>query len=175
MNKLIPLEFNRKHIEDILFANNSVNYFRNEEARKTLPWAIFFTILVASILFYNNYREVYWQIYLVTAPMLLYYTISYYKTARFIFQYKKSIKSWMDNISKYNKHHLEITENSISVVMDNDITLQTWSSILSCKMDEVRIALKGSEQFYLPARSMSQEDYIFLQETIKRKIKNDEL
>ena len=66
-----------------------------------------------------------------------------------------------------------MTENSIALTMDEQVTIQKWSIITYCKMDDKRITLKGESQIFLPAVSMTGDEYEFLKEIISKKLGED--
>ena len=88
--------------------------------------------------------------------------------------YKSGIKKWLDHIASFTAHSIELTESSISVIMDDEKTIQTWSSIKACKINEQRMVLQGEEQFYIPSNAMTREEYAFLKEFVEKKIKSVE-
>lgn len=174
MDKVIELNFNRKDIEEILLANNAGSYFKSEKTKDSFPSMLFFSALLTLLAIVDWMGEVYLFFYVTVVPFWIYNTISYWVSAKEIHTYKSGITKWLDHIASYTSHSIELTENSISVIMDDEKTIQTWKSIKACKINEQRMVLQGEEQFYIPSKAMTREEYALLKEFVEKKIKSEE-
>lgn len=173
MNKEIILSVKRKEIEKLFLSKKGGNYFTSELLIEPFLYSVICIILVIGLIILEQFIEIPSLFYIVVVPITVFFVWQYFLMVRGLFKHKKSIKDWLDYVESFKNFKVNVTENSISLTMDEQVTIQKWSIITYCKMDDKRITLKGESQIFLPAVSMTGDEYEFLKEIISKKLGED--
>ena len=169
MTRTIQLHIDRKDIESIFLPEHQNNIFKGESVRDRFQASLFFTFLLVVIIYIDIKHSVFYLIYLMVIPIWIYTTVSYFIRLNKILVYRKSIKSWINSF-EHARCSLDLNEDAITLNMDEAINILKWETIQYSLINEKRIVVKGEIQIFLPASSMSAEEFAFLKELIIRKV-----
>jgi len=175
MDREIVLNFKRDEVEKLFMPKEDGSYLTGKYFAPSLGYALLFSVILSLLIFLERFGNVPFGLYIFIAPLAAIYLGKYIFRVIEIYRYKKSIHTWLDHVSKYKDFRVHISDASISLSMDEVRTIQKWSAIHYCTMDERRIKLKGETEFLLPASCMTKDEFTFLREAITNRLSKDVL
>ena len=170
MNREIILSVKRNEMEKLFLSKSEGNYFTSEILIEPFRYSVICIIILIGVISLDQFFKIPTFCYIVIVPVTAYFVYQYYFMVKGLYNHKKSIKDWLDYVESFTNFKVNMSENSIALTMDEQVTIQKWSSITYCKMDDKRITLKGESQVFLPAVSMTGDEFQFLKEIITRKL-----
>ena len=170
--KTIDLVFRRKDFEEIYFRNNQGNIYFGPNIK--VPFLLL-CIVVVTFLFalYHSISEDRYIVFTVISFFcLLLVGYSYSRQANQVWKWKKSINSYLNDLSLFKSHKIILTDTSFCLNQDAEETIEKWSEIKKAILKEDYIYLYGSQSYFFPRKSMTEEDYKRLWDIVKDKIRN---
>lgn len=170
--KIIPLNFNRDHLEELYHLKEYRNLFVNRRTRGYLFTVIACASTFLISIFYSIFSNKLIVLSVVSFLGLLFSLIILYLIARPFKKYKRSIVDWIDLMETYSNQKLILTENSFALIQDETETIEKWETISNVKIAPNYISIKGAEQFIFPKASMAENDFEHLSSFVSRLMKN---
>jgi len=96
---------------------------------------------------------------------------NYIHTFKKLVEWKKSIQVYLDREEKYSKNKLILSDEYFSLIQDEKETIEHWSNFKKVQIEENYISLDGKENYLIPKKSMSAENYKLLKDFISEKLK----
>ncbi|HBU77661.1 MAG TPA: hypothetical protein DEF18_06120 [Muricauda sp.] len=95
----------------------------------------------------------------------------YLGAAKNVKKWRLQVKNYLDAQEKYSKHVLIANEYYLSIVQNDEETIEKWTNIERVKIFDSHIWILGIENFLIPAKSMSKREYDELRSLISKKFK----
>ena len=141
----------------------------SEYVKERFQTALFFSALLAILIFFGIDNPVGIFTGLLIVPLWLYNTVTYIYRARKIIMYRNSIRGWIDSFE--NKTcSIELNEESITLKMDEEVIVITWPAVRYSLINEKRISIQSDIQIFLPASAMTSEEYAYLRSMVIKKV-----
>ncbi|QCX01341.1 YcxB family protein [Aggregatimonas sangjinii] len=86
-------------------------------------------------------------------------------------KWRRQIKEYLDSQEKYESHKIVVTDEYFSIIQDNEETIEKWSNFKRVKIFDSHIWLLGTENFIIPAKSMSPLEFNNLKRLVSTKFK----
>jgi hypothetical protein len=166
--KTIPLKYSKKDFEEIYFRDNRENLFFSP-ITKTLT-ITFITLSIITIIFYfggfwgiDNWGMLYLLLFFLTINL-----IRLVIGVLAVLKWRNSIYKYLETMEKYNKIEARVLTDFINVILDDKEDFIHWNEFKRIEMNDNFIALEGKVNYLFPKKSMSEEDYIFFKESLKK-------
>ena len=90
--------------------------------------------------------------------------------------WKKSIESYLAEVRKYDSQWLTLNPHTLQISNSDETIIEKWENIKQVSIKRDYISLKGDSQisYIFPEKSMTPEQFITLQEFIRKVINKDE-
>ncbi|NML56143.1 hypothetical protein [Chryseobacterium cheonjiense] len=170
--KIIFLKPNRKDFEEIYFTGNQGSLFFSPTTRgKTVTTIIIGLILVILFLFKDDFtKEKSGVLYFVSFLFLLcavFLSVSINKVSR----WKKQVAHYLTKLESCKIYEIRMDENFFTVNIDGDKETSEWKDFDFFDSNNEFISIEGKYNYMFPRKSMSEKDYSFLKQVLKKKIK----
>ena len=129
MDKEIILSVKRKEIEKLFLSKKEDNYFTSKLLIEPFLYSVICIILFIGLIILEQFFEIPSLFYLVVVPVTVFFVWQYFRMVRGLYKHKKSIKDWLDYVESFKNFKINVTENSIALTMDEQLTIQNWSII----------------------------------------------
>lgn len=163
-----------KDIEDlraIYYRDNNQKYFFGPNTKKQ---SIYLTIAIIAFPFFAVYAlnlNDSWFFILgsVFLSLLIY---DYWKVAKPIIEWKKSVESFLKKAEKTKDLRLKYNEDFFVHIQDNEQLKQNWEVVDKAIINNRFIWLFSDTNILLPKNSMSESEYNTLKDVISSNVKN---
>ncbi|WBX72960.1 hypothetical protein PG913_08615 [Tenacibaculum pacificus] len=168
----IELTFVRKDFEEVYFNGNQANYFKSQTVKKPFQ-NILISGLIFSLLLYNTITENSGHILtIVLGIFFVYNTTLFLIKAYEIFKRRSKVKKYLDDVEKIKSHKLILTDTSFEIIQEHEKTIEKWTDFKSSESNDLFIYLLSEKENYLiPSKSMTEQEYIELTNIVTEKIK----
>ncbi len=168
----IRLNFKKNHFEEIYFRNGNEKIFFSKTVKEHTYIVLFFGTLFLSSLIYSISTNTGWGIFiLLCIPMILSF-LMWLHMVRIVLKWRKSIKRYIEKICAYSNYKVVLSENTFSIIADNDETIEKWSELKQVEIDDLSLILHAVDNYMFPKKSISAEEFDFLKTEIGNKVKN---
>lgn len=169
--KIIILKPNRKDFEEIYFTGNQGSLFFSPTTRgKTVTTIIIGLILVILFLFKDDFtKEKSGILYFVSFLFLLcavFLSVSINKVSR----WKKQVAHYLTKLENCKIYEIRMDENFFTVNIDGDKETSEWKDFEFFDSNNEFINIEGKYNYMFPRKSMSEKDYSFLKQVLKKNI-----
>lgn len=169
--KIIILKPNRKDFEEIYFTGNQGSLFFSPTTRgKTVTTIIIGLILVILFLFKDDFtKEKSGILYFVSFLFLLcavFLSVSINKVSR----WKKQVAHYLTKLESCKIYEIRMDENFFTVNIDGDKETSEWKDFELFDSNNEFINIEGKYNYMFPRKSMSEKDYSFLKQVLKKNI-----
>lgn len=166
----IDLNFDRRFFEEIYYKNNNGNIFFNPQTKNYTIAVLILTL--ALVLTRSNYsiQSNNWGMFYFTLLLEIVAVINLIIRIISIIKWKKSIKKYLDFVASHKKFKLIADENTITIMLDENITKEKWTELKSCEINDNYISIASKYDYFLPKKAMSETEYQNLKNIITKKI-----
>lgn len=161
MSLEIELTFNRKDFEEIYFNKNQGLYFRSISNLKALVLFIL-SVVIFSLILSHNLEDtsgslmplfIFGIITLITCGNIIDVTCETWKV-------RKKVKLYLDNVEKYRRHHISLTNENFKIIQDKEITQEKWTDITSLTVTSTFVhMISKTETYLIPKKSMTELEF----------------
>ena len=170
--KIIDLQFSRKDFEDLYFDGKNNSILKSRYVRGSLlVLVVTVTLLIASIVQSLVTDSTSWLV-AVLVIALLFSLSAYVWQATNLIKWRSKIRKYIDTTSKIKKNTLVLTSESLAVIQDDVETITKWTAFSTATIAHNHIYLKADTDYLFPRKSMTDEEYDFLVELTRSKIKS---
>lgn len=167
----IDLKFTRKDFEELYFQKNQGNYFSNESTKMPFVYALIATLVFIYLLFSSIREKSDYAVTFFAGIFFLVTTQNFISKANSIRKRNLSIKKYLDKVEKIKKSKLELTENSFSLIQDNEYVIEKWANFTNIENKDDYIFLVSNKETYLiPKKSMTENEFSNLCSFIVKKV-----
>ncbi|WP_294296724.1 YcxB family protein [uncultured Chryseobacterium sp.] len=169
--RVIVLKPKRKDFEEIYFNGNQGSLFFSATTRgKTITTIVVGAILLIVFIFRNDFtREKAGILYFVSFLFLLcavFLSVSINKVSR----WKKQVNHYLTKLENCSIYEIRFDENFFTVNIDGEKETSEWKDFEYFDSNNDCIVLEGKYSYMFPKRSMSEKDYSFLKQVLKKNI-----
>ncbi|HAO08748.1 MAG TPA: hypothetical protein DCQ50_17620 [Chryseobacterium sp.] len=167
--RIIPLRYNRTDFEEIYFKDNQGSLFFSPTTKNktifTLVIGVILTVLHLGNLVSLDNIGVYYFLNFVFFGSILYLLAAFITIVR----WKKVITKYLKSLDNSSFFQLELTEMFLIINIDHQEDYIQWKEFTKVESKNDYIFLQSGIQNYLfPKKAMSEEDYIFFKESLKK-------
>lgn len=167
MAVIIPLTVHRKEIKKIYYANGNLRLFLGPKT--ILPFGIFLGALVCIILIEFFIPVNHWRLFL-SIFLLFASLLKYLIAASTIWQARKSITTFLDEIDRIKQHTIVYDDATFQLIQDEIIHAVEWSNFTGVQFGEDFFHLAGETDFLIPRSAMTDMQFEDLAAFVKRKL-----
>jgi hypothetical protein len=171
MKTEIGITYRREDFEEIFFKDRAGDYFRSESVRGSFSAMAILGITLFMTLIYATFYSVYPLIVWLLALMFVTHLVNYVRAARKLYRWKKEVKDYLDSTERYRQYSIILSAESFTIRRDDEDVIEKWENFKSAYLSDAYIRLYGQENFFIPSKSMSSDEYQVLREAISEKIK----
>ncbi len=169
--RVIVLKPKKKDFEEIYFNGNQGSLFFSATTRgKTITTIVVGAILLIVFIFRNDFtREKAGILYFVSFLFLLcavFLSVSINKVSR----WKKQVNHYLTKLENCSIYEIRFGENFFTVNIDGEKETSEWKDFEYFDSNNDCIVLEGKYSYMFPKRSMSEKDYSFLKQVLKKNI-----
>lgn len=169
--KVIVLKPKRKDFEEIYFSGNQGSLFFSPTSRgKTVTTIVIGLIMVILFLFRDEFtKEKSGILYFVSFLFLLcavFLSVSINKVSR----WKKQVAHYLNKIENCKVYEIRVEENFFTVNINGDKETSEWKDFEFFDSNNEFISIEGKYSYMFPRKSMSEKDYSFLKQILKKNI-----
>lgn len=169
---VIILKPKRKDFEEIYFSGNQGSLFFSPVTRgKTVTTIVVAVILIILFLFKDDFsKEKSGILYFVSFLFLLcavFLSVSINKVSR----WKKQVTHYLTKLESCNIYEIRMDEDFFTVNIDGDKETSEWKDFEFFDGNNEFISIEGKYSYMFPRKSMSEKDYSFLKQILKKNIK----
>ena len=113
-----------------------------------------------------------WGIFTITTVIFVLVLNQLIKKMAPELKWERSIRDFLDEQAKFISRKLTLSENTLTLKRDTDITIMRWKDFKKVVIDDKAISLYGDETFVFPKKSMNWHDFDLLRNEILLRIKN---
>jgi hypothetical protein len=168
----INLNFRRKDFEEIYSTNNAGSYIKDESIKTIFRNLMITVASVFCLLIYSYYKNSY-GFFKASLIVLGVFCIAYFDQAIGIKRWRKSVKIYFEIQEKFKNNKLIVTDSYFSIIQDSTESLEKWSNLERAKISDKFIWLLGNENYLIPAKSMTKDDYEKFRRVVSEKFKQD--
>jgi hypothetical protein len=166
----IILNFNKKDFEDIFFRDGNEKIFFSPSTKEGTKLSLIFGSICLILLIFGIFTDKLWFLFFFVLLAFIIQSIRSITEISKILKWRKGVKKYLENTSKYQSNKLVITEQTFSILQDKNETIELWSNFKRVEMREDVIFLYGQEQFIFPKKSMKLDDYEMFVTMVRKKI-----
>lgn len=166
----IELNFSRQNFEEIYFKDYQGDYFRSKTTKISFRTLVVSTLLLIAIIIYSLIKDTYTFLVICCIAFAI-VGFNYIKTFLILKKWKTQIYEFLDSEERYNHHKLILSDSYFSIIQDDKETIEKWSNFSSVKVLDNYISLEGKENFLIPSKSMTTENYSILKKIVSEKLK----
>lgn len=172
--KVIVLKPKRKDFEEIYFSGNQGSLFFSSTTRgKTITTIVVAIILLIVFVFRNDFtKEKAGILYFVSFLFLLcavFLSVSINKVSR----WKKQVNNYLSKLENCKIYEIRFDENFFTVNIDGEKETSEWKDFTYFDNNNEFITVEGKYSYMFPRKSMSEKEYSFLKQVLKKNIKTD--
>jgi hypothetical protein len=167
----INIKFDRKAFESMYFNNYEDSYLIGPKTKIRFIAALVISILMPIIT--ASGHAIYPMIVLLSWVVFLIVWVDYLMMIYKIGKWKKEVVKKLDEQSQVQSMKIQLTEDSITLLEDGNISSEQWSNFTQCQMSAEFILLNGETDYFFPSSSMSPENYKIVTRIVKSKINQD--
>lgn len=168
MRTEFELIFDPSFFQEIYFADNKGSYFLSATTkRKTITLVVVSILFILCLVLFRN-REL---LILISSFIFVVCLVDYLNAAFKLWRWKKTVNEYLKVTGTYSKHIISITDNAFSVKQDNEEHIEKWESIKSVDIGPNFLTISGKQNYIIPNRSLSPEDYRQLTELVSEMAK----
>ena len=171
-NKKIKLIFRRQDFEDIYFKNGQGDIFWGKPVMQYFVIVLVFASIVVISLAYSLFTDLLWGIPIVFLFLLIISLFQYMRQVSPIIKWKKQVVNYLDDLVKIKNQEIILTNEALTTIQDDQVTITKWISFTKATLDNESITLVGNDNYLFPKKSMSINDYKYLEEFISGKVQN---
>ncbi|MDN4013954.1 YcxB family protein [Chryseobacterium gambrini] len=169
--KVIVLKPKRKDFEEIYFSGNQGNLFFSSTTRgKTITTIVIAVILLIVFVFRNDFtKEKAGILYFVSFLFLLcavFLSVSINKVSR----WKKQVNNYLNKLENCEIYEIRFDENFFTVNIDGEKETSEWKDFTYFDSNNEFITVEGKYSYMFPKKSMSEKEYSFLKQVLKKNI-----
>lgn len=166
----IELKFNRKDFEELYFINGRGSYIKDEVIKSSFRNLLISGFVSMGLYIYSIVKSNY-DLFFFSLIFLAIFFFVYIGAAKNVKKWRLQIKNYLDAQEKYSKHVLVANDDYLSIVQNDEETIEKWTNIERVKIFDSHIWILGIENFLIPAKSMSKKEYAELRGLISKKFK----
>lgn len=166
----IELNFSRQNFEEIYFKDHQGDYFRSKTTKTSFRTLVVSTILLIAIYVYSFIKDTY-TFLIFCCIVFTFVAFNYIKTFLILKKWKTQIYEFLDGEEKYKQHKLILSDNYFSIIQDEKETIEKWDNLSSAKISDDFILIEGKENFIIPRKSMTTENYSTMRKIVSEKLK----
>lgn len=169
--KVIVLKPKRKDFEDIYFSGNQGSLFFSSTTRgKMITTIVVGLILLIMFFFKDDFsKEKFGILYFVSFLFLLcavFLSVSINKVSR----WKKQVNSYLNKLENCKIYEIRFDDNFFTVNINEDKETSEWKDFSYFDSNNEFITVEGKYSYMFPRKSMSEKDYSFLKQVLKKNI-----
>ncbi|MEA1847352.1 hypothetical protein U9K52_00375 [Chryseobacterium sp. MHB01] len=169
--KVIVLKPKRIDFEEIYFNGNQGSLFFSPTTKgKTVTTIIVAVILLILFIFKDDFsKEKSGILYFVSFLFLLcavFLSVSINKVSR----WKKQVAHYLNKIENCKVYEIRMEENFFTVNINGDKETSEWKDFEFFDSNNEFISIEGKYSYMFPRKSMSEKDYSFLKQVLKKNI-----
>lgn len=170
--KKIELTFRREDFEEIYFKDRQESIYLNETIKPHFISLFILLILLISSLYYYYHTNELPVVPIILSCIFLIQLIVYIIRARVILKWKNQVTSYINSLAKINKHSIFLSEESLTIIQDNETIISKWIVFTKATINDESILLFGNDNYVFPKKSMGIRDYEYLKNFISSKFQN---
>ncbi len=169
--KVIILKPKKQDFEEIYFNGNQGSLFFSSTTRgKTITTIVIGAILLILLIFRNDFtQEKAGILYFVSFLFLLcavFLSVSINKVSK----WKKQVNRYLTKLENCNIYEIRFDENFFTVNIDGEKETSEWKDFSYFDSNNEFIIMEGKYSYMFPRKSMSEKDYSFLKQVLKKNI-----
>lgn len=169
--KVIVLKPKKKDFEEIYFSGNQGSLFFSSTTRgKTITTIVVAVILLIVFVFRNDFtKEKAGILYFVSFLFLLcavFLSVSINKVSR----WKKQVHNYLNKLENCKIYEIRFDENFFTVNIDGEKETSEWKDFTYFYSNNEFITVEGKYSYMFPRKSMSEKEYSFLKQVLKKNI-----
>jgi len=168
----INLNFNKADFEEVYFKNRENNMLFSKLIKKQFMLSLIFGTLSLASLIYFTMSNKSWGIFTITTVIFVLVLNQLIKKMAPELKWERSIRDFLDEQAKFISRKLTLSENTLTLKRDTNITIMRWKDFKKVVIDDKAISLYGDETFVFPKKSMNWHDFDLLRNEILLRIKN---
>lgn len=174
LRKTIVLKYDRKSFEEIYLGDNHFKTFFNKKAKRYATLFLIFLILFCFSFsgFWHSAANAYFGFASFSAIFML---IALFKL--FLVIYPKistvrQVKPFLDNVEKISSCKVILSENAFVYIEDSKEVIEKISEIKKAQIEDKYIFINtNSQQYLIPAKSVSEGEYLYIKRWLTEKMK----
>jgi prepilin signal peptidase PulO-like enzyme (type II secretory pathway) len=156
----INIKYNRTDFEEILFSNNSGNYFKSHFTKKPFFHLIISGLIFALFILFTNNEQSPQIALIVFGLFFIYYVIWYLINARKVYLRRKEVKKYLDKLDAQSTRKLILKKDCFCLQIDNQTYSEKWIDIVNKEIHDLYLFLVSRNETYLiPKKSISETDW----------------
>jgi hypothetical protein len=162
-------------IKEIYFANGNGSVFTYRQTKTALLAALAFAVLSGFFYLLSFTNQVVWIFLLdLSVWAVVGFILVFSFRAEKYFKWKKGVRTYLKELSKYDKQYLNLTELSFELINTDETIIEKWKNISKVSISPTHIKLnsESGSNYLFPAKSMEASKYEKLKEFISRKMKD---
>jgi hypothetical protein len=137
-------------------------------------WSLAFLIIDLFIYSITPVVKSAWFILILSSIVSIFWWHETIKLFYSRWQWWNQISAYMEQVSKIKTAEIILDEATFQMNIDEDQHLLSWSSISYSHFNKQYIHIKGSQEFTIPLKSLSSEDFELLKNVIRKQINREE-
>ncbi len=171
--------------EEIYFANNNGHYLKSPQTKgifhKFAVSLITSVILIVVSLSIGNFSFdntpttpllLLMVLFCIGQIVTIIFFLGFMQKALEIKQWKKQIRNYLKKLKVTKVYKVILTDSYFTIVQDDTEKILSWSSIIKAELNSEYISLEGQENFFVPAKCITQGNYPKLRKTLSEKLKH---
>ena len=171
--------------EEIYFANDNGHYLKSPQTKsffhKFAVSLIITVVLIIVSLSISNFSFDSAPTTLLLLLMILFcigqivtiiFFLGFMQKALEIKQWKKQIRNYLKKLKVTTVYKVILTDSYFTIIQDDTEKILSWSSITKAELNSEYISLEGQENFFVPAKCITQGNYPELRKTLSEKLKH---
>ncbi|KQT21607.1 hypothetical protein ASG22_15740 [Chryseobacterium sp. Leaf405] len=169
--KVIVLQPKRKDFEEIYFSGKQGSLFFSSTTKgKMITTIVVGLILLIMFFFKDDFtKEKSGILYFVSFLFLLcavFLSVSINKVSR----WKKQVNHYLNKLENCKIYEIRFDDNFFTVNIDNEKETSEWKDFNYYDSNNEFISVEGKYSYMLPRKSMSEKDYSYLKQVLKKNI-----
>ncbi|REC49461.1 YcxB family protein [Chryseobacterium pennipullorum] len=170
--KVIIVQPERKHFEDIYFSGNQASLLFSPTTKSKTIITIFSAVVLFIVFLLRDSlsKESVGILYFLSFIFLLctvFLSVSVNKVSR----WKKQVNHYLSVLEKCKRYELRFDQNFFTVNIDGEKETSEWKDFEYFDTNAEFITLEGKYNYMFPKKAMSEKDYNYLRKIIKENIK----
>lgn len=167
----INLNFNKADFEEVYFKNRANNILFSKAIKKQFILALVLGAFSVTSLIYSTISNKSWGVFTIVTIIFILVLNQLIKKIAPELKWEKTIRDFLDEQAKFISRKLTLSENTLTLKRDTNITIMRWKDFKKVVIDDKAISLYGDETFVFPKKSMNWHDFDLLRNEILLRIK----